>query len=293
MARPALSATRATRLLDFLAAHADRGFSYTQLAQRLEINLASLHALLMALCEAGYLLRDPVARTYSLGPVVVAVGGAALARNPAIDRARGELQRLCESVRLGGLVYALAGHDMLVVARAGPEPAPGVGMLVGQRVPLMAPLGAVFVAWAARDRIERWFARTGVARNRPLRRSLDAMLEAVRERGCSVALELGPRRRLGNLLAELAEYPESRELRAEMRLQIAELAELPYQVGASAPETQWVSSLTAPVFDAKGDVSLALTLVGFARAQRRGRIENLAARLLAVARRAAQAPGGA
>jgi DNA-binding IclR family transcriptional regulator len=290
--RPALSATRATRVLDFLAAHSERGFTYTQLAQRLEINLASLHALLTALVEVGYLVRDPVQRTYSLGPVIVALGASALARNPAIDRARAELQPLCDAVRLGGLVYALAGNDMLVVARAGPEPARGTGMLVGQRVPLMAPLGAVFVAWAGGEREEQWFARTGVARNRPSRRKLEAMLAAVRERGCSVALEIDPRRKLGGLLAELAEFPESRELRSEMRQRIAELAELPYQLGASARASQWVSSLTAPVFDPAGEVELAITLVGFERPLRREAIESHAERLIRVAERAGRAQAG-
>jgi DNA-binding IclR family transcriptional regulator len=154
----------------------------------------------------------------------------------------------------------------------------------------MAPLGAVFVAWAEHERVEQWLVPSGVARNRPLRRKLEAMLAALRERGTSIALELGPRRRLGDLLADLAEFPEARELRAEMRERIAELAELPYQVGASAPATQWVSSLTAPVFDAAGRVELALSLVGFARPLRREAIERIALRLQGVAADAAQAP---
>ena len=57
MSRPALAATRAISILDFLAAHPDDAFTLSDLAARLGINVASAHALLTVLVEAGYLGR--------------------------------------------------------------------------------------------------------------------------------------------------------------------------------------------------------------------------------------------
>ena len=85
MPRPALAATRSAAILNFLAANPSEGFTLSDLAERLGINVASMHALLGALTDAGYLARHPRLRTYTLGPSVVALGTAALETHPAID----------------------------------------------------------------------------------------------------------------------------------------------------------------------------------------------------------------
>ena len=45
MARPALSAERALRVLNLLTAHPDESFTMSELARRLHVNVASMHAL--------------------------------------------------------------------------------------------------------------------------------------------------------------------------------------------------------------------------------------------------------
>ena len=88
MARRALSATRAADLLNYLAAHPGESLTYSELSRRLEVNLASMHSLLVALTECGYLAHHAAERTYSLGPALVALGDAALRQNPYLDTAR-------------------------------------------------------------------------------------------------------------------------------------------------------------------------------------------------------------
>ena len=63
MSRPALAATRAISVLNFLAAHPADPFTLSDLADRLDINVASAHALLGVLTDAGYLVRHPRLRT--------------------------------------------------------------------------------------------------------------------------------------------------------------------------------------------------------------------------------------
>src|SRR5437879_2440862 len=77
----------AASILSFLTAHPSRVFTISELVKRLGLNIASAHATLAVLDEAGFVLRDPVHRTYILGPALAATGFAAMEQHPAIDAA--------------------------------------------------------------------------------------------------------------------------------------------------------------------------------------------------------------
>ncbi len=261
MPRRALSATRAADVLNFLAAHPDESFSYSQIAQRLGINLASTHNLLIALNECGYLKRGPNDRRFSLGPALVAIGDAALRGHRAIEETRRAMRELSREQGTETLAFVRAGTDAFCVARAGPSAGPGRTVQVGQRIPMMAPLSSVFFAWAAEDEIERWLLRGGAPRREQKRQR--EILRQVRERGYSVALEVAGRRQLGDLLVALAENPRSESLPREMREIIHELGLGPYQLAEESRAPLRISTLTAPIFDAHGQVDLSLTLQVF------------------------------
>ena len=223
MTRPALSATRAVAVLNFLAAHAAEEFTLTDLAAKLAINLASAHALLVVLTDAGYVTRHQRLRTYSLGPSVVALGNAALERHPAIEHAHQEARRLSGELGLGVAVTALAGNDILFLERVGEHRPRDIGVQVGQRVPLVPPVGAVFVAW---HDAESWLAR---ADNR---QDMEEVLADVRSRGWAAAL--------GN--------PPSTDYEALATLD---------------PHRAYdVVMIAAPVFGRGGDAVVSLTLLG-------------------------------
>jgi DNA-binding IclR family transcriptional regulator len=244
MARPALAATRSVSILDVLAAHPADAFTLSDLSDRLGINVASTHALLAVLTDAGYLARHPRHRTYTLGPSLVAVGTAALERHAAIDLARDAARDLSDELELEVAVTSVAGEDIVFLARAGEHRARGIPIHVGQRVPLVPPLGSVFVAWS--DDAAGYD---------------DAILAAVRERGYAIALEDDARRGLGDALHHLADAPRER---VAIDALLAELARHEYQVGdLDDARTYDVSMVTAPVFGSEGEVALALTLVGF------------------------------
>ncbi|MBJ19354.1 MAG: hypothetical protein CL933_08005 [Deltaproteobacteria bacterium] len=278
MSRRALSATRATDLLAFLAAHPGRGFTYSELSKRLQINLSSMHSILVALTESGFLSRSASDGRYVLGPVLVAIGDAALERNPLIDEARSQMRAFSRKLGLESLAFSLAGGDTLCVARAGPPPLPGNIVQVGQRIPLIAPLASAWVAWASDREVERWLTAGGARRSE--QRRLREILDVVRERGYSVALEVDGRRRIGEMLVELAEDPHSEPLRREFFSLIAELGHGPYQLGKGPGGSFLISSITAPVFEADGRVALSITLQGFGLRLSRKGIRDAGAQLL-------------
>ncbi len=226
LSRRALSATRAADLLNYLAAHPDESLSYSELSDRLGVNQASTHSLLMALTECGYLSRDPKTRTFSLGAALVAIGDAALRVNPIIDETRIEMARLAKELDMGAIALVRAGTDALCIARAGTRRERVEPPEVGQRIPIMAPLVSVFVAWAEEAEVDAWLLRARMPAHE--QSQTREILERVRNRGYSVALEVPGRRRLGGLIADLAEDPHSEALRTQLHRTIEELGRAPF-----------------------------------------------------------------
>lgn len=258
MSRPALAATRAIAVLNFLAAHPNDAFTLSDIADRLDINLASAHALLTVLVDAGYASRHQRLRTYTLGASVIALGIAALEVHPAIDLARDAARDLSDDLQLEVAVTAAAGDDIVFLARAGAHRARGIAVHVGQRVPLVAPLGSVFMAWSAADRVHAWRSKS----QRP--DGLDAVLAGVRARGYSVALELDARRGLGEALDHLADTPVDAATHRSVDMLLAELDQRDYQLAALDDRSTYdVSMIASPVFGADGEPVVALTLLGF------------------------------
>jgi DNA-binding IclR family transcriptional regulator len=255
VSRPALAASRAVDLLNFLAAHPTESFTLSDLASRLQVNLASTHAVLAVLTDAGYVTRHPRLRTFMLGASVAALGTAALECHPVIDMARDAARELARETELEVAVTAAAGGDIVFLARAG-EPSPrSAAVLVGQRLPLLPPLGSVFLAWGDPD---DWL------RGARDRKSLQAVLDGVRRRGYSVGLESKARKELGPALQELADHPHDAGLREKVRSQVTELSSTDYQLADIAASRSYeVSSIAAPIFGLDGRVLLALTLLGF------------------------------
>ena len=119
MGRPALAAGRAIEILTFLAARPTESFTLTEIAEQLDLSLASCHASMKVLSDAGYVSRHPVHKSYELGPALVAVGHAALERHRAIDLARDEVRRLADDLGLEAIASVPIGDDLVVLARAG------------------------------------------------------------------------------------------------------------------------------------------------------------------------------
>jgi len=245
VARPAPAATRALAVLDLLAANPEESFTLSTIAKRLGMSMATAHAVLHAMVEAGYLVRHPEHRTFSLGPAVVAIGNAALDRHPLIALAREEMQRLAAQVDAECMASLVVGDEVVVVGRAG-RPHPHRPLVrVGDRRPLVPPLGIAWLAWSTPAEIERWLARLGDALTPAARTQHEHALAGMRALGFTAGVEHGedshPRT---GVIPVTGEPP---------RLQLAPRGRHP------------VAYVAAPVFDAQGGVALVLNLDGFLR----------------------------
>ncbi|MCU1460536.1 MAG: transcriptional regulator, IclR family [Acidimicrobiales bacterium] len=274
MARPAPAVERTVALLEFLAVHPNEAFSLSELARRLDINKATGHAMVAALTDAGYLLRHPVDKTYSLGPALIAIGNAAGARQfEVVDYARREMDQLARELRVQCVASAEMGDEIVLLARSGETEPLSLSVPVGQRLPLVPPLGTVFLAWESPDAIDRWLRRLGPrSGNAALARYREAVA-TVRRRGYSIGLEPAPapgprasrgRRMLRDAAVEVVEdHPHDEYILLELE----------------NAASYRLSHIAAPVFGADGRVALALTLMGFRHQLSADQVPEHAARL--------------
>jgi len=262
MPRPALSATRAADILNFLAAHPTESFTLSDLASRLHVNMASMHNVLAVLTDVGYLVRHPRHLTYALGPGVIAVGTAALEQHPAIDRARDEIRNLSEALDVELTVTARAGGDIVFLARAGRHQAASPVLHVGERAPLVPPFGSVFLAWSDTHEVDAWLARAPQAITDERRQQLRELLGVVRRRLFAVSLHVPAIDRVGAALDELATH-HGAEHEATLQTALSELVAGEYEVYEIEPARSYDGAqLSAPVFSPAGEVLVAITMTG-------------------------------
>ena len=278
MARAAPASARAAMIISFLTAHPSRGFTISELAKRLGMNIASAHATLAVLTDCGFVVRDPVHRTYVLGPALAATGMAAMDQHPAIGAATERAELLGTELGSEVDIIAIAGRDIIVLARRGPvTPTPGIGH-PGDRSPLLAPFGAVFMAWADEAAVSDWLDRAALSA--PVADLYRGQLAQVRDRGYSVTMPAlsapAVRDAIGRLRAEPGDDTAEQQVADALR-QGKEMV-LPLD-GLAGTDEILFTAIAAPVFDPIGQVLLSLSIAGPPHPVRASRVRELGQRL--------------
>jgi DNA-binding IclR family transcriptional regulator len=257
MARSSPAVERAVAILNLLAAHPEERFTLSEVCRRLRMSKATAHAVLGALTDAAWVLRHPDDKTYALGPGLVAVAGAAAARQLEMtDYARGEMRRLAEELDVQCVASAVRGDDIVLLAVAGTPRPLSVLVHAGQRVPLAPPLGTVFMAWSTQAEIDRWLRRLGPDAGEEDLARYRAAVAAVRRRGYALSLEAEARALLERAIRDGGDRPVGEvveQLRSEEYL-LLDLEEA---------QSYRLSVIAAPVFGPDGEVALALSLFDF------------------------------
>ena len=264
MARPAPAVTKAVALLDLLVTHPTQRFTISELARRTSMSLGSAHAVLAVLESRGHVSRDPVSRAYTLGPALVVAGVVALEHHPAIDAARELIAPLAAELDAEVVVSARTSDEIIFVATAGTPAVSGPAMREGERVPLVPPFGAVFMAWADSDEVEQWLQRTPEQSPTAIARSR-AALALVRARGFSATAGSDAQRLLGERTFTLTDDPGRTDLRDDIAELLGALANEDYaEIELDDDRRFDLGIVAAPVFGPDGRVLVAITATGFA-----------------------------
>jgi DNA-binding IclR family transcriptional regulator len=266
--RRAPAVGRSIDILELLADRPSEALTLSEIARLLQLNKASCHTILVALTDRHYLTKDERDKTYRLGPAVLTLAGSLLSRDDAVMHAQVEMAELSRSLEVDCVASSVIDDEIVILAVANTPRSFGVRVRVGERLPLVPPLGTVFLAWASADRVDRWLRKdAGPTTDDEARPYYDA-LARVRERGYSATMALSstsPRD------AALDDYVLTDST-----------------TRGSSP----IGSIMAPVFDRAGDVALALTILGFSNDLTAAEIPERAERLIGAAANVSAATWG-
>src|SRR5262249_42815763 len=140
------STARTAAIVEFLASHPDQTFTLSEVARLCGIQKSTAYKILGTLHELGWVTRSPSDLRYGLGPTLIAIGQAAVETRPEVNLARPVMERLSIAFRRQCVLTTTLGIEILVLEVVGGTMRQG-GTYPGQRVPLDAPFGTVFVAW--------------------------------------------------------------------------------------------------------------------------------------------------
>jgi DNA-binding IclR family transcriptional regulator len=268
---------RVVRVLETLGAHAGEGLRFADLARAGDVSQATCHAILLTLSDAGYVVRDPDTRTYSLGPALVALGSAARASFPEIRAARDHLELLAATTGCAvSAAYVVDGAITVVELVGGDRGA--LPIREGTRVPFAPPFGAIHAAWEPEAVIDAWIARASSTTLTPER--LHAVVADHLRTHVAVAPYTQSSARLREALGELAVDALARDVRDRTLELLAAIDDLDYTSDVLARADRLaVNTLTAPVFDHDARVAFAVALHLAAPELAVSRIRELAAEL--------------
>jgi DNA-binding IclR family transcriptional regulator len=253
---------RVVRILAHLAASPRRSYGLSELARALGLGKATCLAILNELTIAGFVVREPTAKTYSLGAEAVLLGYAAQDAAPALQAARAAADTLAAELGLGCTVSTVIDDVHVVLARSGPREDSDPTVRVGQRFPFAPPWGTANVAWDTDAAVAAWLAKAPVVPVEIDRDHLRDVVDDARRRGHLVEVATDAGRQLNAALAHLSDV-EDRVV--DLVLQVtSSLGYREYLLeDVVADHTYDVTMLGAPTYDRAGRQELLVALFGF------------------------------
>lgn len=257
-------------LMDLLADEPGVGRSLADIARHLGVAKATCYPMVIALTEAGWLLRHPTRKTYQLGPAMVPIGLAANVATDVVDLARSAMHSLADDERLACVAFVPSGADLVVADIV--QPISGrqgtLGLRLGDKVLLAPPLGAGVAAWYNPDQLKEWYTLGEQALDEDAAALADRyghVLELVRERGFAVECMQQQQRSLADAVSAMRGQGVGRPQSAVALREARRLLSADVLVGAIDLKASYQPiSVNSVVFGPDGDPVLVVCAVDVA-----------------------------
>lgn len=210
---------RVVDVMEMLAVEPDRRFSLAQICRTQGITRATGHAVLATLVDRGWVHRDEVDTSYRLGDRMSAV----FARGRAPGRVLDDLLRALGRELDMPVSLATLRNRFLVVTDTVAPPSVAPQVSAGLALPVIAPFGREYVAWADDDTQAEWMRVVPTHRPELVAR-LDTVLATIRARGFTVDRLSRPLVRVHSALQALGGDIVVDELSASLAATYAALA---------------------------------------------------------------------
>jgi DNA-binding IclR family transcriptional regulator len=248
------------RVLDIveLLAGADRDrLRFSDVVRELGLTQATAHAILTTLCNRGWVSRDPVDKTYSLGPALAVVATRIETARPLAHAARMAAVELAREFGYATSVVERVGDSLVITAFE------DAGQLSsgtpGERIRYAPPFGVAFAAWDSRAEHQAWIARSA-ASNPELTHRLEEVLARTRERGFDVDCTTPALTRAAHVMGTLPADGLPDHVREITDQLLTEFTTIGFLSDDSGRQEQPVATIAAPVFDNRGRVPMIVAV---------------------------------
>lgn len=289
MPRPSPQTDRVVAVINLLSTQ-ESGATMTEIARHLEMNQSSCVHMLAALTAAGFLFREPSDRRYHLGPAMVMPGRVAARRYPELATAREEMDTLSRTFGRPCFAFSREGDHARLVHYTWDSGSPAPEMRLGDTVPMVPPLGALFLAWDEPKVVARWLALdTSMDDQRAMR--YRTQLAAVRARGYAVEAQ-PPSERITELSRVVDDRPSPQRDGRLYRMLVAHEGGEHLLTEVEADLAYAVHAIGAPIFTEYEAVEMSFNMIGFDQPITGAQIHRIGAAVRAAADRTTAALGG-
>jgi DNA-binding IclR family transcriptional regulator len=247
---------RVLDILELLARPGHDNLRFSDIVAGLGLTQATTHAILATLGERGWVSRDPLMKTYSLGPALAAVGMRAEVTRPLVHAAREAAHRLHNETGYATSVLERIGDTLIVASHFSADAStPALGP--GDRIPYTPPFGVALAAWDTAEAQRTWLRRAG--NDTALTDRLEAVLGKARERGFDVDWTTPALAQAAQLVVSLQRQGVPAQVADLMDRLLVECTTIGLLSDDDpARRAQPVATIAAPVLDTHGAAMLIL-----------------------------------
>lgn len=252
MSRSSPGVLRVAAILNFIADHPGQAFALTDLVRALKLSRATCHALLTGLVDVGYLYRTSD-KTYVLGPALAAIGRTAAEHFSPLQVAQPEMRAIADEFDVVCGAYFIEGDTIHLRDRAASMSHVGYPVPLGTQMKLHWTQAIAFFAGNPAQ-ADAWIERTEPSLREDQIERLRAGMDFVAEHGFIIHVRKPGAPVLHEGDPENFKQIESNDLPIQPQLDVD-------------PDGRYsLAAIIAPIYDARGKVSIALVMAGFRNA---------------------------
>lgn len=249
---PSPPTERVIAVMQLLARDPERALSLTRIARTLQISPATAHAILNTLTVHRWVVRDNHTNGYCWGPAM-----GTLAKTAGDRHLRVYLRELHGETGVQVFVARRESATLTVVDSVG-DSLTAPQLRAGFRLPLVAPFGRDYVAWASENLQNIWLE--GISEpSSALRERLAAVLDEIRHRGFVIERLSREYVRVYSALRALADDGEADAITTRLAGAFADLTLVDYLPGELTSRANPIATVSAPVKDRDGVVTMSVT----------------------------------
>lgn len=268
---------RTLDVVELLAASGGSRLRLSEIADILDLSLGTAHNILSTLAERGWVQRDSIDKTFTVGPALDIAAAKARSIRTLAGRAQVLAAELAAEMTCAASVVERIGNDLVITSFESPGPGQP-GATPGEVFPYSPPFGVAFAAWDT-DAEQRAWVERGAADNDNLADQLRHGLATTRTRGYEVDRTTPALARAMQLVGSLDDSQLPSKIQ-HVRDQLAEFAALGFVPDPDTRRRLEVFSISAPVFDDRDRPRLNVSLHPF-QLMTNGEVNRMGRRLVA------------